>query len=330
MRKKVLFFIIFIFALLSIFADEIMIAPIIVYDKKGDKLEIDISKKVYQKLSSHWFDGQLDFELLRPEKYGMIYTGLDAAKVCTVESKRFMIYGYVQKNDFNWFANLKIYDSEQKKIIKEIFAGDEINYIERFENDIFDKLIQELEKIIGIQNIEKKTEEPLKISVPTALYYWSPLSEKWNSVYTGLVGAFLGIEFYPPQKEIVLISKKIDFTFRFYLTYYLGIGKPNMYPLNLNVIQVGLPCFINLHFNEKHSMYFGLGMFYEIEIMNIIEKYQNQKMYFQNVMGLENILGYKFHINQYVDLFSEFNLNFQFNQSKLFLIKPTIGVTIKL
>lgn len=331
MNKKIIFFLVFTFLFFSVFASEMKIAPFAVYDGNGSKISAPYnpSKALYNELEKHWFCGLINFSHIDERKTGIPTTIIDAHKICISENADYLIYGYLKKNESSWLCEVKLYDVSEKKIIKEFFAGDSIDHYDRFINVLCQNILFGIEEITGLNSDELKQEKTrlMELRIPASLFYWSPIDGDWGNKILGIAGVNAGIEFYPPQPEIVLNGKLIDFSARFNISWNIGMNKKNTYPLIINTLAVSLPVLFHVHINERHSLYGGFGFAYNLEFMNIKPKYENEIFLYQNVFSFETIAGYEFDLNEKVHLFSEMIFDFHMMGDGFVSVKPCLGAS---
>ena len=120
MNKTKVFMIIFLLFAGSVFASEIAVAPLAVYDSDGNriKLQQNPSKDIFNRLEKHWFEGLLHFSLLDESRYGIPLSVVDANKICSVEKKEFVLYGFVKKyKKFRYIVRIKIHISRNYRNI---------------------------------------------------------------------------------------------------------------------------------------------------------------------------------------------------------------------
>ena len=258
MNKRAICFTALLFSLVIASASEIKIAPLAVYDVDGNKTEAPYnpSKAIHDELEKHWFGGLINFSHISESKYGIPVTIIDAHKICASERADYLIYGYLKKNESSWLCEVKLYDANGKKIIKEFFAGDSIDHYDRLINVLCQDILFGIEEITGLNKDELRQEKtrPMELRIPVSLFYWNPVDSNWGDKILGIAGVNAGIELYPPQPVIVSNGKLIDFSARFNLSWNIGINKKNTYPLVINTMAISLPVLLHVHFNERHSL----------------------------------------------------------------------------
>lgn len=334
MNKRAICFTALLFSLVIASASEIKIAPLAVYDGDGNKTEAPYnpSKAIHDELEKHWFGGLINFSHISESKYGIPVTIIDAHKICASERADYLIYGYLKKNESSWLCEVKLYDANGKKIIKEFFAGDSIDHYDRLINVLCQNILFGIEEITGLNKDElrQKKTRPMELRIPVSLFYWNPVDSNWGDKILGIAGVNAGLELYPPQPVIVSNEKLIDFSARFNLSWNIGINKKNTYPLVINTMAISLPVLLHVHFNERHSLYGGFGLAYNIELMSIKPKYENEKFLYQNVFSFETIAGYEFDINDKARLFAEMAFDFHLLGDGFVSVKPCLGASFNI
>lgn len=334
MNKKI-FILFFLMTVGSIgFSTEIIISDIAMYDVEGKKLDLldSPSKLIYEKLNKHWFEGLIHFTYLPEKTYGIPYTVIDANKICTLENKELIVYGYIKQNENNWFIELKLYDNTKKCVIDEFYASDGIEQFDRLITVISNNILSGLENLTGINQDEIKNEKmrPLELRFPASLFYWTPIDAKWSKKLLGIAGINAGLEFYPPFPNLVVKEMLINFSGRFNISWDCAVNQKDIYPLFLNNISISIPTFAHIHFTTKHSFYLGIGFSYELELMSIKPKYEEKQLFYQNIFSFENIAGYEFTLNENVNLFSEITVDYHIANDSFISIKPTFGASFNL
>lgn len=336
MNKKFLIFLVIIFtfftkAFSQTVAEEIILAPIVCYDENNKTISLakNPNKALYENLKEYWFEGLIEFSLHKDKEY--IYTILDAQKLCIELEKKYVIYGYVQKKEKSWFANLRIYDSNKKEVVKEFFASDEINNFDRCIKSLESNLIDGIEELLGLKFLEKvqETIRPIEIRIPSSLSYWTPIG-KWNNVIIGTIGVNTGVEIFPPFKTKIFNNYLVDFSGTLKLSYGYGVGSTEKYPLNYHTLTVAFPITTYIHFDNKHCGYVGTGFFYELEFLNVQKKYENTTFSFQNMFGVEFNIGYEFSLNEKCSLYSETEFNFHIKNDDYICLKQSFGARFRI
>lgn len=331
MKTKIVSIILF-FLMPMLFAEKVIIAPVVVLDQKSARItdETTISQEIYEGLSENWFEGLLGFELLSENDYGDIYTILDANKVSEITGSEYVLYGYVQKNENSWYANLKLFGKNERRIIKEFFASDEIKEKQRFISCLINNVIFGINEITGldIEKVQNEENEYFRISLPVSVSYWNPLGKRWSSVITGIAGIDVGVEFYPLKKDSGNQNQRIDFSLGLNAGYSLGLGKDDSYPLNYHTIDISFPLMAHFYFNKWNSFFCGIAPYYEMELLKVQEKYKDSALHFQNMFGLQGCIGYEYSISSFISMRTDIKTEFHMSNDRYWAIKPGISTVI--
>lgn len=331
MNKKVMFYFFLSFLLsFNFYAEEKLgIATILVYDSNNQIISPaeNPENKIYQELQMGLFSSVLSVEKINPDKAGNVYTALDAHKVCAVCNCEYLLYGFIQKNENFWHANLKLYSYSKKKIVKEFFGSDELEKYNRFFDSLTSRIKDGLFELTGIQ-LSFDNEIPFDICLSMNIGYWNPIDKNWKDKIAGVINSQLYLDFIPQQKKLFIGPVLIYFSTGLKLSYLYGTKKENVYPLNYNAFQIIAPASVHFSFNKKHSAVIHLAPYYELDFLNVIQKYEKEKFYFQNMFGFEIGASYEFSINELFSVFAETDFDFHFSKTPFIAIKPSVGAKI--
>lgn len=331
-RKKLVMIGIIFFSTWYMFAENIILAPLVCYDENNKIIELtkNPNKIINRDLSKVWFEGIINFSAIDEKNYGLIYTIVDAERLCVVLNSDYIVYGYIQKNELSWYGNLKLYDANRKQIVKDFFASDSIDNFNRFITVLEQNLVSGIEEILGIDFLNEEVEKnrPTEIRIPISACYWTPIDYKWSNVITGITGVNTGIEIFPPFQTKTFNNTLVDVSATLKLSYAYGIGSQKKYPLDYHTVTVCFPVSFYFHFTEKHSTYFGAGFFYELELMNVQKKYENPQFMYQNMFGTTISAGYEFLLNNFCSIYTEICLDYHFAADSYIAVKPSLGIKI--
>jgi len=335
MENKVLVLILLLLTLSGMaFPEKVLVAPLVAYDGDGNSVELDgnPSENVYETISGYWFDGLLEFVRLPADSYGQIYTALDANRACEAENAEYILFGYVQKLDDRWLAAVKLYDCGAKKISGEFFSADDSAHYGRLIANLCSNVMDGLAESAGIPFGGKRRERnrPFEARLPVSAFYWTPVEEGWSSRLTGICGGGLGIHVFPPQPKLSVMGKTVDFSMRPTFSFSWGINTDGSYPLDYKGISFSLPVRTDFHFNSRNSIYAGVGVYYEIELIAVKPKYEDAMNVRQKIFGLEPLIGYEFKAGNLVALFSEVLADFHLNGDGFVALKNSLGISFLL
>ena len=333
-RRVIPFLLLLLIPVIRMNAETVLVASMTVFDQDSNAISMPINpaEKVYDVISDHWFEGMLLFRLIPAKKYGQIYTTLDANRCCTAEDAEYIIFGYVQRNEGNWTASIKLYDANSKKTVMEFFSGDDADHYDRLMDDLAGKILAGLEEVTGLNRDEvlNKKIRPFEVRVPVSAFWWSPVAGGWNKRVTGIAGLDILLELYPKQPKISPGGHLIDFSLRPGISDSFALGSDGSYPMIYDAVSLVLPLCVHLHLDMKNSIYIGTGPYYEIQLMTYRPKYLPQEFHWQNMFGLEALAGYEFAAGENINLFTEVRADFHFSRDSYLAVKVAVGASFKL
>jgi hypothetical protein len=335
MENKVLVLILLLLTLSGMaFPEKVLVAPLVAYDGDGNSVELDgnPSENVYETISGYWFDGLLEFVRLPADSYGQIYTALDANRACEAENAEYILFGYVQKLEDRWFSAVKLYDCKSKKISREFFSADDSVHYGRFIENLCSNILEGIidESGISFDGKLKERTRPFEARLPVSGFYWTPVGDDWTSRMTGIVGGSIGLHLFPCQPKLLPAQKLVDFSMRPTFSFSWGINTDGSYPLDYKGISFSLPVRTDFHFNSRNSIYAGVGVYYEIELIAVKPKYEDAMNVRQKIFGLEPLIGYEFKAGNLVALFSEVLADFHLNGDGFVALKNSLGISFLL
>lgn len=318
----------------SVNAQNAIVAPVVCYDENTQKLELEENpgEALFAKLEKYWLEGLVGFRQATENEYGMVNSAVDAQRICNIMGEQYIIYGFIQRNENSWYGDLKLYDGEKRRIIDEFFAVDNINRYDRFIGTLADRILDGFEDLLGLtqkQFIEAK-KRPLEFRIPFSGFYWTPLGEKWSETYMGKYGGNVGIEIFPPLKDNTLKSLRYDFSGQIRGSYSCGQNVEDVYPFELKKFSISLPLLTHLYFSAYNSIYIGGGVSYTYETLEITEKYEEPKVLSQTFMTALGIFGYELSICKWVKVFTDVEFDFHISDDKYIEVRPTLGFSVSL
>lgn len=329
MNKKVIFLLFLVFLTFSVYAEKVICSPVVIYDENNQKITLseNPSKKIVRELHLYYLKGLIDFEYVSENKYGYVNSVIDAERICTMKDTSLIVYGFVQKREMYWYANLKMYNSNNKKVVKEFFASDDKNNYDRFIISLEKKIVAGFQEMLGLDpKDEFVNHRPLEWRFGTAGYYWTPISKDWASAVLGIAGGSLSVEVFPPLKNNVVCQKMYDFSFKLKTSYSYAMNRQKVYPFEMHNITVSLPFVVHLYFDEHNSIYAGAALFYECELLKIQENYKDAILHYQTMFGPQFILGYELSVNDIFKMHAGMEFDFHFSDDKYAAIRPELGM----
>ena len=257
---------------------------------------------------------------------------LDANKMCLASGANYLLYGYVQQNEKNYFSNAKLYSAGEKKIVKEFFASDSDTSYERMLDDLFFKVLDGVLEIAGIENLRKNEDSfrECELNIRPEIFYWVPMNKNWCEKIVGIAGTGLSLDFFPVQPFFVVKNIALEISARFNIAWSCAINQKDWYPLFLNNIIFASPAIAHFNFDSRHSAYIGLGPGYELSLMTISPKYESKKLYYASSFFLQIGLGYEYRVKDSVKIFSENVFDFHLTGTSYVALCFSFGVSFNL
>ncbi len=97
-----------------------------------------------------------------------------------------------------------------------------------------------------------------------------------------------------------------------------------------SALSVQCPFLAHVHFDSRNTVYGGLGLGYELELLNIQPKYEDSRFLYQNLFYLENRIGYEFYFNERFNLFTDLTAEYHFIESSFVNLKIGFGINFNL
>ena len=335
MNKRLLYIVLPLIMLMPFLqAETILVAPVAVYDSGSNavRLEKNPAEELYIRLSEYWLEGLASFRKVSAEKYGKLYTSLDASRLCSAEEAEYILFGYVQKNEGSWNACVKLYSFHQKKILKEFFASDSTDHYERLLDTLAANIVSGIEETAGLGLTKAAMDKvrPFEIRLPLSGFCWNYASGKWRETMEGSAGGSIGLHIYPPQTKLNIGKFTADFSLRPMASYYRADGKDRTYQPECNAFVFTLPLVFQLHFSKRNSVYIGSGVFYETAALKMTPKYEDKREMRQSLYGLESFIGYEFKAGRLASIFTEAGVGFHFNGDKVVTARAGLGLSFTL
>ena len=291
--------IVFIFVLTgSLHAMDVYVAPFMYINEVDDIVDqqSDIHNDLYRELNKIETGIDLQFLLTR-SRMNPPQSVLDAVRVCRDERIDFLLYGYIAKRVYNYFAEIRLYDYEMRAVINNFYAVDDHDGYQRMLEDMALKIINYIDDEFNLDIIH---EEPTyyELWFPFDVGYWTAIGREWTDLLLGVAAVSAGIDFIPTDQLFIMFGKSFYPSLGINVGYRFGMGNKEVaYEAAYHVFTVkGRGRFhVNLH--PQHSVYTGIGVSYSLDTLQAHEHYLEVKDRLYNTVGVEAELGYQFKIS---------------------------------
>lgn len=310
-------------------AEEVYIAPITIYGNAEGLRGKEISETLCRKINEGFYRTVVEFKSGSSEDDKNINSIMDAKNYAVKMGCNYVIYGYIRNNSTSWYAEMKLFNSEEQRNEKEFFTSDDIESYERFVCTLAKNISEYFANRIGIAELEKERERPAEIRIPVQINYWTPLNEAWIKHVYGIAGVKAGVEFYPPIGFEKVPYQKMDFSIGSNVDYRIGAGNPNIYKAICNEITIDFPIIAHYHMNARNSLYAGISPSYRVLIYSIEQKYEESAVFVQNRFSLGVMGGYEFTLNDRCNIKFDIKPDIELGTSPRVTLETGVGVIFK-
>jgi hypothetical protein len=267
----------------------------------------------------------LQFFPLRNRQINPPRSVLDAVRVCQDEHIDFLLYGFISKRDYTFYAEIKFFDYAGRAILKTIFAADDLDSYDRMLTDLSNKIISYVNAQFNLAVLDE-TPRYTELWIPVDAGYWTPLGTEWNRLLMGTVAANTGLQVIPLDRLFVSGGKSFYISTGLGISYRLGMGNPSAYEAYENIITITGPVRLHLNLNRQNSISAGLGVQYSLDIMTVQEHYLDVSTTLYNTFGLEAYLGYTLKITKNLALYLDNVFEARFFTPLMFSYSPRLGI----
>lgn len=201
-------------------------------------------------------------------------TVLEAARLCERYGYSYLLYGYVKRTAYAYFAELKLFDRESRGIGAVFFASDDAAHYDRLVRDLASKIADYFYREVGLQppaNPIRPERNLLEIS--PSLGYWTPTGGDWDRVLAGLVSLSLAARFIPADPLFRLRSGNGWIAFGLEAEYGLGMNEPEYESFFLHAVRLRLSVEVLGAVGSAHALGAGVGLLVAIDTADQDRKY---------------------------------------------------------
>jgi len=330
-RNLVFLFCFFISVFLS--AEKLAVSPFLyVNDSDTDfvKKEENMSYKIYEVLLKSEISEYLTITWLKDSEYNKVYGLSDAARIAS-GNFRYVLYGYLRKNENYDFCSVKIYDGEQRKIVREFVCAETSEYSGRMETLLESDVLMWFCEILGIKTpVEIKPLVPSELSLGLSACCWFPLTECWQENLLGIAGASLFLDYSLPLCADKKTFPVFGIGIKTGAEYLYGSGWENPYINDWQRISGKLSGCGKLWISKNNCFLFQSGFLFEYEILNYMEKYDNRDFECQFMPGLSFALGYEVDLSKKIKFFCFTESDFHLSNDYFVILKSDLGIKMNL
>ncbi len=232
-------------------------------DEETKRLQEDLFQKLAsaelnESVSLHKVDGGES----PPESY------LDAARLSESQGYANLLYGYIKRTSYSYYAEVKLLTRENKDITATFIGGDDDMHYQRLVDDLAAKIVTYIRDDLGMAPLQSR-KVPVRniLTIPVYVGYWAPMSSGWSNALSGLVCANVGIRYVPTVPLYHLWNRPGFLAMGLDVEYGLGMNQGGLEPFFLHAVRVRLPIEAYLDFKNNDRLGLGLGPMIEIDTM---------------------------------------------------------------
>jgi hypothetical protein len=256
-------------------------------------------------------------------------TWMEAARLCESQGYAYLLYGFVKRTDYSYYAELKLLEREGKDVAAAFITGDDASHYERLIEDLARKIISYVRTDLGMAPAPSP-QEPARnlISLPIAAGWWTPMGGQWSAAMAGLVTAHTSVRFIPARPLFQLLRRPGFLALGLDLEYALGTSQPGVESFYLHAAKVRLPVEAFLDLGAGHLVGLGVGPLLEVDTLAKAKLYGSTVISTTVVPGAAFSVIYQYILNPTVTLGLANTFDVALYSRPLFTWSPGIGVVI--
>lgn len=256
-------------------------------------------------------------------------TWLEAARLCESQGYAYLLYGFVKRTDYSYYAELKLLEREGKNVAAAFISGDDGSHYERLIEDLARKITSYVRTDLGMAPAPSPREPARNlIALPIAAGWWTPMGGPWSAAMAGLVTADMSVRFIPAKPLFEVLRRPGFLALGLDLVYALGASQPGVEGFYLHAAKVRLPVEAFLDLGAGHRVGLGVGFLLEVDTMAKAKLYGSTVVSSTVVPGAACSVIYQYVLNPTVTLGLANTFEVALYSQPLFTWSPRIGVDI--
>ena len=279
---------------------EIYIAPITYIDTKEETVisRMEISKEMRTETEKILYGKKIFLKEIRNEELNAPVSIIDAIKVSRDERADYLLYGFIEKKEYIYSAEIRFLDFGKRAISKIFYSTDDIENYERLIKDLSCKIVSYLDTIFDFGLREEKSGKFI-LSIPLSFGYWSYLSSDWRNTITGTGSISTGLNLITNDRRIYSLNHRSYLSWNLNIEYRYGIGKDDVELKDMHILTLSFPIRVHVEsLSKEGGIFFGFGFLYDFNLANIEETYIGDKQTLYTHMGALGSFGYQGRISK--------------------------------
>lgn len=329
MKKTLIVLISLSLSVVSVFATDVAIAPMLLVDRVNDKKDtsVFIHGDLFDELGKFDTGSILVFSKIHNAKINPPQSVKDATAVAYNEKVEYLLYGFVTKDEYAIQATVNLFDANTGSNITAFYGSDSVDHYDRLIRDMANKILVYFDESLHLVALqESMPEQQSRLSVPVSIGYWTPTSSDWARFIIGTAAINSGLTFIPndclfiKNGNVYYASASLDVSYRY------GIVNPDIQKGSLHSMGFALPFLMHRAFNDKQEIFGGLGPMYSLEILKNQEKYADAASHIYNDFGMLIVIGYQYNLDNGLHLLFDSRFDIRFYSETMISWSPRIGI----
>ena len=153
-------------------------------------------------------------------------TFMEAARLCESQGYPYLLYGFVKRTGYSYYAELKLMERQRKDLAVSFISGDDESHYERLLDDLSAKITGFVRTDLGMGPPRPEQRPASNIVVlPMAVGYWTPMGGKWSQATAGLAAVEASVRFIPARPLFPLWTRPCFLALGVDLEYALGTNR---------------------------------------------------------------------------------------------------------
>ncbi|HUW42519.1 MAG TPA: hypothetical protein VMV90_16055 [Rectinemataceae bacterium] len=323
-------------------AFDMRIAPIVFDEGSGaeDSARRVPERDLLERLRSNFRGEKLSFSRLSPAEPGRGSLSLErrgsaprtffeAALMCQATDCSCLLYGYVKRTAYSYYAELKLVAPGGAGPSAVFVGGDDEGHYERLMDDLTAKIARYIRGDLGIGSPGPRPARNL-LSFPASIGYWTPAGFGWNAALAGLVASSVGVRFAPERPLFALWSRPGYVALGLDLEYALGTNQPGLENFYLHAARLRLPVEVMLELGGGHRLGLGAGPLFDADTMLQARKYASTFTETRIECGASLAALYSWDLSRSLSLGFGNIVDFIFYAPPLVVYSPRLSVELHL
>jgi hypothetical protein len=258
---------------------------------------------------------------------------LDALHLSNELSLDYIIYGFIEKNEYSIHGELKLFDSKKQEIIRIFYSTDNTDRLTRLIGDLISKIEEYFKSIFNMPLPGEKIKAAPSHGIISFVFgagYWTPATSEWNEYNLGLYSIDLHTRFIPTRPPEGARFRGFYFRTGLVINFFHSINRAGYEHYNLLTFTFGIPAALCADIETKHTLSLGLEPQFTIDYLIQDRMYDNTVMIptvsFSGAFNLE----YQYFITPGILIGISNRVSFTFTEPVRIIYNPLVHCEFRL